>query len=127
TNNHPGTVRLMNILQHIEIVKKAYLHMKYDLFAETADGWTDEDQVRTFQFFNSDTGLKLKARLTNYVLRTAIQATGHQGNNAQFHNGVASGTEMAVMALQTHLAPPTRKSETSEEEPSEAEADLALL
>jgi hypothetical protein len=90
----------------------------YDSIADTPDGWTSDDDLALYQFFNSDTGRKLKARMTNYVIRCALNAT-QQTKNSKYHNGIARGVALSVSKVEDHFASSARSQSTLEPQPSQ--------
>lgn len=91
----------------------------YDFMSDTEGGWTAEDAELMRALFGGPTGGKLKIRLTNYVLRCAVEATRQTQNHA-YHNGIARGVEMAVNVIEEHMnfASPMRNKDTSDSQPS---------
>jgi hypothetical protein len=93
----------MNAFQHLlRAWREAITSHTYDLVSDTEEGWTDDDARRLTEFFASTTGKRLKARLTNYVIRSAIEATRQPSNHA-YHNGVARGVALCVNAMQQNM------------------------
>lgn len=90
-------------LKHLQTaLKQAWLYYEYDFDAESEDaGWDDDDAKRLLAFFKSPTGLKLKKRLTNYVLRSATYALKQQ--DVVRHAGIAEGIQLGIQALEEHF------------------------
>lgn len=118
--------RIMLLFKRIKhALQDAALKFRYNEIADTDDFWTEDDAKRVTEFFGSQTGLKLRARLTNYVLQSAMTATRE---HSPFQTGVARGVAMAVRAIEEHFAPsPLRSEDISEnQQPSSVADDLAL-
>jgi hypothetical protein len=108
----------MNFIQRlIRAYREARTSVTYDLLADTPEFWTDDDGAYVAAFFASSTGQKLSARLTNYVVRCAVEAT-RQTDNQIYHNGVARGVAMSVSAIENHFARAPRREPTLEQQPS---------
>lgn len=82
--------------------------------------WSEDDALATQHFLNTSTGQKLRLRLTNYVLRSAVTAT-QATSNVERHCGTAHGIALAVKAFENHL--PTA---LAQERKSGSEEDAAL-
>lgn len=118
----------MKFLQHlIRSFREASNSYSYDLVADSEFGWTEDDGKRLSEFFASETGRKLKSRLTNYVCRCAIEAT-RKSDNVQYNVGQARGVALCVNAIEQHfIASPQRIADKSEEQSQESVlAGLAL-
>lgn len=118
----------MRLFQHIiRAFREGYTSYTYDLVADGEFGWEDEDGKRLLEFFGSTTGRRLKARLTNYVCRAAVEATRHE-NNTKYHNGLVRGISSTITVIEEHFASPVRNTDNSETEQQSSVADgLALL
>lgn len=114
----------MKLLKSLLRLKTDY---KYNRVVEHEDyKWNDDDAIRLHQFFQEETGQKLKAILENYVIKVAVVATQSRGN-FEYACGMARGVAMAVETLQSHFASLPRRADTTEviQQPSVAE-QLAL-
>jgi hypothetical protein len=82
--------------------RDARTNAQYDFLADTDESWTKEDADLMRALFAGPAGMKLKVRLTNYVVRCAVKATRQTDNHA-YHNGIAKGVGMAVNAIEEHM------------------------
>lgn len=73
--------------------------------AEADGAWTPGDAAALQNFFAGPTGQKLKHRLTNYVLKSAL-AANRQATEHAYHAGRASGVADGIVALEAHLPQP---------------------
>lgn len=106
----------MNFLRRFrQAWREAALMAQYD-FTQGGD-WTDDDALRLAALFESNTGLRLKARLINFRARCAIEAS-RQPTSTKFHCGIAHGVAMTIAELENSFARPLRSEVTSEDEPS---------
>lgn len=104
--------------------KEAAFNYFYDPIADLPDYWTEEDAAHLLEFQLSSTGRKLRSRLMNYMMSCALEATSRADLH---HNGIAHGIRLAIYAIDRHLpASPVRNTDNSEEQPNDAEAELAL-
>lgn len=108
---------MLNFLRHL---RAAWLYARYFPYIEEADGesfWTPADEQALANFFNSYTGNKLKARLTNFAIKKACAAVQHPGSSP-YENGVAAGIPMTISAIESHFpqAQPTDGEQTTEEQ-----------
>lgn len=71
----------------------------YDLEADKQGYWGDREATATLQFFNSETGHKLRVLLNNFVFKTCYQSCAAVGNHG-YHAGIARGTSLSVFHLQ---------------------------
>jgi hypothetical protein len=94
--------------------------------ADLPDFWTPEDARSLASFFNGYTGNKLKIRLNNYAMKTAVWATEQKSNQA--HScGIAVGIADVLSTLDAYatISPVGAKSDESEEQ--RAQTTLADL
>lgn len=102
---------------------------QYSDKAELPDFWTPEDARSLASFFNGHTGNKLKIRLNNYAMKTAVWAT--EQKNDQAHScGIAVGIADMLSTLDAYatISPVGAKSDESEEQRAQtALADLEGL
>lgn len=108
---------MRNLLRHL---RAAFLYARFFPYIEEADGesfWTPADEQALANFFNSYTGNKLKARLTNYAIKVACAAVKHPGSSP-YENGVAAGVPMTIAAIESHFpqAQPTGEEQMAEEQ-----------
>jgi hypothetical protein len=116
----------MTAFQHLlRAWREAITSHTYDLVADTEAGWTDDDARRLTEFFLTTTGKKLTARLTNYVIRSAIEATRQPSNHA-YHNGVARGVALSVNTMQQHFYVGSPKPESDSSQPARLSEEMAL-
>lgn len=117
--------RIMLLFKRIKhALQDAALKLRYNEIADADDFWNEDDAKHITEFFGSQTGLKLRARLTNYVLRSAMTATR---NYTPFDAGVARGIALSVREIENHFAPsPLRSEDISENQPASVADDLAL-
>lgn len=106
----------MTFLRRLITAYRNVRDYSYDSFADLEDGWTPEDAALLESFFYGPTGQKLRARMTNYVIRCAINAT-QQTSNQIYHNGIARGIALSVSQVETHFASSARSQSTIESEP----------
>ncbi|SRR6266576_253378 len=112
----------MKFIEHLARAwRTAKLTYKFDYLAESPDAWTQEDALGTNQFFNSDTGKKLKIHLTNFVVKSAVTAIHEPPDQLQKAAGIALGVKMTVEAMENLLSviPPTEKAEKSDDKQEE--------
>lgn len=90
-------------LKHLQTaLRQAWLYYEYDFNVESEDaGWDEDDAKRLFGFLESPTGLKLKKRLTNYLLRSATYALKQP--DVVRHAGIAEGIQLGIQALEEHV------------------------
>lgn len=93
---------------------------RFSEFAASDDGWLEEDSKRLNELFVSPTGRKLKARMTNYVLQCAVEATQV---GTPFHCGIARGVALAVTAVENHFASSLRSGDNPESQQPPSVAD----
>ena len=100
-------------------LKLAWAIARTPLYVPEADldgAWTEEDGLALDAFFRSAHGQKLKMRLTNYVLRSAVQATVAK-DNLPYNCGIARGVALAVAVIENHFSQvPATRDKTSETE-----------
>lgn len=113
----------MNFLAHfLRAWREAREAIAYESFADSAGGWTLQDNANLRSFFTSPTGARLGARLRNYVIRRAIDATKEHANPG-YHAGLAQGAAVTVATLENHFARPPRSADKSEQEQPSSVAD----
>lgn len=100
----------------VRAYREAALEYSYNEFVEGRENWTKEDQERTSAYFYSETGAKLRARLSNYAIRETITAT-REPKNTKHNNGIARGIWLCVRAVEDHI--PERPERVTEREPTE--------
>jgi len=91
-------------LKHLQTaLRQAWLSYEYDFNVESEDaGWNEDDAKRLLQFFeHTETGRKLKKRLTNYVLRSATYALKQP--DVVRHAGIAEGIQLGIQAIEEHF------------------------
>lgn len=89
----------------LRYLKAARLYSQFVPYVEAADEegfWTADDAKKLYQFFQSQTGQKLKVCLTNYAGRAAASAVRNP-TNSSYHNGVAAGIPMLIVAIENHF------------------------
>jgi len=102
----------MNLIHLKTALRQAYLSYEYDFTVESEDyGWNEDDAKRLLEFFeNTETGRKLKKRLTNYVIRAATYALKQP--DVVRHAGIAEGIQLGVQAIEEHFyVSPLRKTD----------------
>ena len=108
----------MNFLKRlIRAYREAQTTVQYDFLADTEDGWQDGDSEYLAAVFASPMGHRLRVRLTNYVVRCAVEAT-RQTSNQSYHCGLARGAALTVTAIEEHFARLPRSEGTPENQPS---------
>jgi len=102
----------MNLRHITTALRQAWLYYQYDFTVEDEQsGWNEDDAKRTLEFFeNTPTGQKLKARMINYVLRSATFALKQE--NVIKHAGIAEGIQLGIHFLEEQFyATPMRDKE----------------
>jgi len=88
------------IRRFVEAWRIAGLNLTYSLESDTEFGWNNDDAAKWRTFLLRDpTGQKMKAKLTNYVMRVAVAATKKPGDR-DYHCGYARGCAMTVANLE---------------------------
>jgi hypothetical protein len=89
----------------LRYLKAAWLYSQFVPYVEAADAegfWTADDARKLYQFFQSQTGQKLSHRLRNYAIQAASSAVRNP-TNSSYHNGVAAGIPMLIVAIENHF------------------------
>jgi hypothetical protein len=107
----------MNFIKRFLFAWRSARVPDYILDADQPDFWTDADARTLEGYFKSDSGKKLKAILTNYVLRSAVEAT-----QKRITCGHARGIASTVSILERHV--PGQESQLAE---TLSEAEQAFL
>jgi hypothetical protein len=114
----------------IERFKYAWRHAtdypSYNRMADQNENWTDIDGKRTYEFYNSETGLKLKDRLTNFAIRKSMESN-RVLDPTHYSNGKAQGVLEAIAFVEDHFAEPERIPAISDLDPNEPLASKIAL
>lgn len=91
-------------MKFLRTLLRAYRHAKlasiYEWIEDESQSWdNDVDGKNLTVFFNSDTGLKLKREISNYVMTSAVNACAQATNN-QHHAGIATGIRICFERIQ---------------------------
>ena len=106
-------------------LRAAWLYTKYSPYIEEADAedfWTPADARWLSTMFGSYSGQKLKLRLRNYAISSAMNAVRDQSNTV-YASGVAAGIAMGINAIDTHLSHEAADSLTTETSSEDAALD----
>lgn len=110
----------MTFIQRFLIAWRSATIPTYTEAADLPGFWTEEDGLVLTHFFNSSTGQKLKRRLTNFVLQSAVEATAQPANH-KYYCGKARGRAETVTAIEQHFAIVPAQVDESEESARTAE------
>jgi hypothetical protein len=102
----------------LRYLKAAWLYSQFVPYIEEADEegfWTNDDAKKLSQFLQSQTGQKLSHRLRNYAIQAASSAVRNPTNSA-YHNGVAAGIPMLIVAIENHFIGADVENEQAESE-----------
>lgn len=76
----------------------AKLHQNYEELADDPEYWTNEDALWLGSMLSHPTGQKLMKRLSNMVIRGAIDAT-RRTLNPRYHCGIARGMALLKASI----------------------------
>ena len=96
----------MKFLQQLIAAFKIAGEMRqYHDMADAADFWTEDDAVHFRTFLIGQAGKKFRARLSNIVFKSAVQACTSE-ESGDYRRGVARGVMITVQFIEQHLPRP---------------------
>ena len=106
--------------------REAINYPTYNREADNEGYWNETDAMRLYEFFNSETGLKMKDMMTNFAIRQSMESNKVL-DPTHYSNGVARGCLILISYVENHFAQPERIPAIHDLDPNESLADRIAL